>query len=1051
MSKKLTTQFAAGTGKLGDLRLTVIDKSSKKTFLVDTGAAVSTIPPTMSDRSKQDVITQLSAANNTAIATYGKRTISTQFGFKNPQPWKFVIADIPLPLLGMDFLNHYGINVNVRKGTLKEEKTGLEVKCNTLARPSKKISAVSSTNHEFSDIINMFQNMSSNGLLPCGALSRHHISTKGPPVYARPRRLNPEKATEVKKQLKELLDLKIIRPSSSNWASPIHLVQKPDGSWRMCGDYRALNRKTVPDRYPVPYLQDFTYILHGCKVFSKVDLLRAFHQVPMEESDIAKTAICTPFGSYEFLRMPFGLRNAAQTQQRLMDEVLRGLPFVFVYLDDILIASKSVDEHRSHLLEVFERIKKFGLIVNLKKSEFGLDSIDFLGHHVSSDGIKPRKAKVEAIVKYPLPKNAEEMHRFLGMVNFYRRFIPHAAKREGILRKLITSNKKKDKTPIIWTPEAKEAFQSAKDSIANAAILSHPAPDAELSLVVDVSDYAIGGALHQTLKDGEMQPLGFFSRRLDDNQIKYSTFDRELEAIAQSIKHFDFWLDGRQFTIFSDHLPLSKALDRNAPRSSKRQSERLEFISQYSAEIKYIPGNENHVGDALSRILTINANPAVDLTWIADLQETDSQLKSIIEGTKPSSLKLVKTKILDMDREIWCDTSTGSLRPFVPSSAFEVVVSKLHNQSHPGSRSTAKLVTSRFVGQHLDQASRKYARHCIVCQRNKIHRHNHSELGKFTTPDARFDHVHMDIVGPLPTVNGQSYLLTMIDRYTKWTEAIPMPNITAETTAMHFITAWVSRFGVPVRITTDQGRQFESELFKQLNQSLGINHLRTSPYHPQSNGLVERFHRTLKAALRCREEEDWIKALPLVLLALRSQVKEDLGASPAQLVYGASPRIPGEFIKEAENVAQHVPFIHDLNRIMGNLRPSMTSDHTTCRAGYKDPKLDTAKFVFVRVDSVKTPLQAPYTGPHLVLRRGDKTFRVDVNSKPKEISVDRLKAAAILEQAPVIPASVPPTPAQHVVPTRRSSSTSSSPIQSPKPVTTRYGRQVIPPTRLGGV
>lgn len=278
-----------------------------------------------------------------------------------------------------------------------------------------------------------------------------------------------------------------------------------------------------------------------------------------------------------------------------------------------------------------------------------------------------------------------------------------------------------------------------------------------------------------------------------------------------------------------------------------------------------------------------------------------------------------------------------------------------------------------------------------------------------------------------------------------------MPNITAETTASHFITAWISRFGVPVRVTTDQGRQFESELFNQLNRTLGIEHLRTSPYHPQSNGLVERFHRTLKTAIRCREE-DWISALPMVLLALRNQMKEDLGASPAQLVYGSSLRIPGEFLQEAPATDQP-SFVQQLTRNMANLRPTMTSDHNTHRSSYRSPQLDSVNFVFVRVDSVKSSLQPPYTGPHAVLRRGEKTFRVDFNGKPKEISVDRLKPA-FLECAPGqqdtasrISSGIGPTPTNH----QASSSSSSSPDSPPIPVTTRSGRQVVPPVRIGAV
>lgn len=403
MPKKLATQHAVETTELGDLRLSIHDPTSGLTFMIDTGAAVSTVPPSVADRDKRSSSTSLSAANGHPIITYGIRNMPVNFGFNKEIIWNFIIADIAVPILGIDFLTHNRMIIDVARRILTDAETGCVVNCTSHRRPPPDVPMIN-TDNPFNDIITRYQHLATNYGVPKGFQNTHHIETRGAPVFARPRRLSPEKTAEVKKQINDLLSQGVIRPSSSNWSSPIHLVKKQDGSWRMCGDYRALNTITVPDRYPVPYLQDFTYILHGCTIFSKVDLLRAFHQVPMEEEDIVKTAICTPFGSYEYLRMPFGLRNAAQTQQRLMDEVLRGLPFVFVYLDDILIASRNSEEHRQHITEVFDRIQQYGLIINIIKSDFGLSSVDFLGHTVTSQGITPLPAKVVAITEYPLPQ-----------------------------------------------------------------------------------------------------------------------------------------------------------------------------------------------------------------------------------------------------------------------------------------------------------------------------------------------------------------------------------------------------------------------------------------------------------------------------------------------------------------------------------------------------------------------------------------------------------------------------------------------------------------------
>lgn len=270
----------------------------------------------------------------------------------------------------------------------------------------------------------------------------HRIITRGHPVFCRPRRMDASRQEIAKQEFNQMLEAGVIRPSKSSFASALHMVPKANNQWRPCGDYRALNRTTVPDRYPIPYLQDYTLALHRKRFFSHIDLIKAFYQIPVHPQDIHKTAITTPFGLYEMMRMPFGLRNSAQSMQRLMDTILRGLPYCFTFIDDILIASVSHEEHQNHLEEVFKRLSANGIKINPEKCVFGANELTFLGHQVTENGITPQKSKVAAVQNFPKPETQHELRRFLGMVNFYHRFLRNGTDVMQPLYQLLTNQKK---------------------------------------------------------------------------------------------------------------------------------------------------------------------------------------------------------------------------------------------------------------------------------------------------------------------------------------------------------------------------------------------------------------------------------------------------------------------------------------------------------------------------------------------------------------------------------------------------------------------------------
>lgn len=761
----------------------------------------------------------------------------------------------------------------------------------------------------------------------------HKINTEDhEPIFSPPYRLSFAKARELKHEIELMLENDIIEECESAWASPVVMVPKRDGSIRVCVDYRKLNAVTVPDRHPLPRIDDLLHAAKGTKYVTTLDLQSGYYQVEVAPEDRDKTCLITPFGTFRFKRMPFGLRNAPATFQRLINRFKSGIPEICIlaYLDDIIVCSETFEKHVDDLDKVFQRLEKFKLRLNNQKCCICSPRVKFLGHVITPAGIAVDEEKIQAIVNRRHPKNVKELISFIQTCSWYRRFIDSYA---DIARPLTNLTKKTAEWK--WTKSEIDAFNKLKAALTSPPILKQAVNNMPFSIQTDASAYAMGAVLLQGEGPDE-HPIEYASRLLSNAERNYSTTEREALAIVWACNKFRGYIEGAEVRLLTDHQPLKWLLSLKSPTG--RLARWGLQLQQFNFSVEYLPGKANAVADMLSRppceedehsdpencICSFYVDmPRKSPCEIREEQMKDPYLSDIVtslESQDENSMKWIGRNYVMNDGILYCyaNDDTEEAQLVIPSQERAGILKAYHDEStagHYGSERTIARICNRYFWPGMRAEISKYVRNCIECQRFKASNLKPAGLLQTTSSKQRFEVIAVDLFGPLPpTEDGYKWIFIVEDVASRWVEIFKLVEATAESCAKILIDEIFFRFGMPRRIKSDNGVQFVSAVMQQVTYCLDIQQQFTPVYHPEANP-VERKNRDLKSQLAIIVQNchsNWDRCLPAIRFAMNSAKCQSTGYTSAYLTFGREMRTLDDVQHDVKTIVESENFIPEI-------------------------------------------------------------------------------------------------------------------------------------------